>query len=202
VPLEEGKLVVLQKALTLAKQDESIRRQERTMKISLKRAEIDAARIEVTNLELDLKQSELRAPLSGVVTSAEPRAGDVLEGGKPAVEIAERRGFYFETFVASEAIGDLKPGMTVKVKIDAFDFQKYGTLDGTIDFIAPDSTPLEGRPGTVYLVRVKIDGETVGRGELTGPIKLGMEGLAEIVTGDETVLSLVFQKIRQSVSLK
>jgi HlyD family secretion protein len=202
VPLEEGKIVVLQKALTLARQDESIRRQERAMKISLKRAEVEAARIEIANLELDLRQADLRAPLSGVVTSAEPKAGDVVEPGKPVVEIAECRGFFFEIYVASEAIGDLTAGMPVKVKVDAFDFQKYGTIDGTIEFVAPDSTPLEGRPGAVYLVRVRIDGDKVGRGDLSGEIKLGMEGQAEIVTGDETVLSLVFKKIRQSVSLK
>ena len=92
--------------------------------------------------------------------------------------------------------------MKAKIKVEAFDFQKFGTLEGTIEFIAPDSMPIEGHPGAYYLVRVSVDGESLGRGELTGPIKLGMEGQAEIVTGDETVLALVFKKIRQSVSLR
>ena len=54
------------------------------------------------------------------------------------------RGFFFETYVNSEAIADVTLGMPVKIKVEAFDFQKYGTLDGTIEFIAPDSTPIEG----------------------------------------------------------
>ena len=202
VPLETGKIAVLQKAVTLARQDESIRRQERAMKAALQRAEIESARIEVANLELDLRQADLRAPLAGVVTSADVRAGDVLEPGKPAVEIAERRGFCFETVVTSDAIGELAVGMPVKIKLAAFDFQKYGTIDGTIEFIAPDSTPQENRPGAAYLVRVKIAGDALGHAIGTGQLKLGMEGQAEIVTGDETVLSLLFKKIRQSVSLK
>ena len=63
------------------------------MKCALKRAEIEAARIEVANLDLDVQQSEVRAPLSGVVTSAEMNVGDVLEPGKPVVEIADAAAF-------------------------------------------------------------------------------------------------------------
>ncbi len=137
-----------------------------------------------------------------MVTSAEVKVGDVVEPGRAVVEIAEQRGFFFETFVDSEAIADVKPGMAVKVTIEALDVQTYGTLDGTVDFVAPDSTPAEGRPGAVYLVRVKLGGESPGRGDLTGRLRLGMEGRAEIVTGEDTVLALLFKRIRRSVSLK
>jgi HlyD family secretion protein len=202
VPVEEGKVAVLRKSLALAEQDYSIRSREMKIKRSLKRAEVEAARIEVANLELDLQQAELRAPLSGVVTSADVKAGDVLEPGRAVVEIAEQRGFRFELYVSSEAIADVRLGMPVKIKLEAFDFQKYGTVEGAVEFIAPDSTLLEGRPGAVYLVRVELDGETVGRGDLTGKVKLGMAGQAEIVTGEESVLTLLFKKIRRSVSLK
>ena len=132
--------------------------------------------------------------MSGVVTSAEMNVGDVLEPGKPVVEITKHRGFFFETYVNHKAIADISLGMKVKIKVEAFDFQKFGTLDGAIEFIAPDSTPIEGHPGVYYLVRVSVDGESLGRGELTGPIKLGMEGRAEIVTGDEDGFGLGIQE--------
>jgi HlyD family type I secretion membrane fusion protein len=202
VPVEVGKVAVLRKALTLAEQDHSIRIEEMKIKWSLKRAEVEAARIEVANLELDLQQADLRAPLNGVVTSSDVKAGDVVEPGRAIVEIAEQRGFLFELYVSSEEIANVKLGMPVKIKLEAFDFQKYGTLDGKIDFVSPDSAVSEGRPGAVYLVRVQVDGETLGRGDMTGQVKLGMAGQAEIVTGEESVLKLLFKKIRQSVSLQ
>jgi multidrug efflux pump subunit AcrA (membrane-fusion protein) len=130
------------------------------------------------------------------------KVGDVVEPGKPVVEIAEQRGFRFELYVSSEEMANVRLGMPVKLKLEAYDFQKYGTLDGTVDFISPDSAVVEGRPGAVYLVRVTVDGDTVGRGGLTGQVKLGMAGQAEIVTGEESVLKLLFNKIRQTVSLK
>ena len=168
----------------------------------MKTAEIEAARIEVASMELDLQQAELRAPLTGVVTSPELKVGDVVEPGRTAVEIAEQGGFCIEMFVSSEEMANVKLGMPVKIKLEAFDFQKYGTLDGTLDFISPDSAVVEGRPGAVYLVRVRVNGDTVGRGELAGKVKLGMACQAEIVTGEESVLELLFKKIRQAVSLK
>jgi multidrug resistance efflux pump len=153
-------------------------------------------------LELDVKQAELRAPLSGVVTSADVKVGEAVDPGKPVVEIAGQSGFRVELAVPSEDVDKLKLGMPVKVKLEAFDFQKYGTLDGTLEFISPDSTVIEGRAGAVYQVRVQVTGDTVGRGEWEGKIKLGMVGQVEMVTGEETVLNLLFKKIRQSVRLQ
>ncbi len=202
VPIEEGKVEVLRKALALAEKDMSVRTHEAKIKRALKQAEVEAARIEVVNLELDVEQAELRAPLSGVVTSTELKAGDIVEPGRSVIEIAEQRGFRFELIVNSEEMAHVKLGMPVKIKLEAFDFQKYGTVDGIIDFISPDSAIVEGRPGAVYLVMVAVNGETVGRGDLTGQVKLGMAGQAEIVTGEESLLKLLFNKVRQTVSLK
>jgi multidrug resistance efflux pump len=202
VPVEEGRVAVLRRALALAEQDSSVRSQELKIKRALKQAEVEAARLEVANLELDLQQAELRAPLNGVVTSSDVKIGDLVEPGKAVVEIAEQRGFCFELYVSSEEIANVKLGLPVKIKLEAFDFQKYGTVEGAVEFISPDSALIEGRPGAVYLVRVKMNGEMVGRGDLTGPVKLGMAGQAEIVTGEESVLELLVKKIRQSVSLQ
>jgi multidrug resistance efflux pump len=202
VPVEEGKVAVARQALALAEKDFSIRRQELKIKRTLKQADVETERLDVAALELELQQAELRAPLSGVVTSAEVKVGDVVQPGAVAAEIAEQRGFRFELSVRSEDVAEVKLGMPVKIKLEAFDFQKYGTLDGTVDFIAPDSAVQDGRPGASYLVRVQVNGDTVGRGDLVGQVKLGMAGQAEVVTGEESVLALLFKRIRQSVTLQ
>jgi hypothetical protein len=41
----------------------------------------------------------------------------------------------------------------------------------------------------------------VGRGELRGLVRLGMTGQTEIITGRESLLSLLFRQIRQTISL-
>jgi multidrug efflux pump subunit AcrA (membrane-fusion protein) len=152
-------------------------------------------------LEAERGQSVLRAPVAGVVTAGDVKVGDLLEPGKPVLEIAEQHGFRFELVVPTEEVGHLQVGMTVRIKLDAYDYQRYGTLAGTVCFVSPDSGgPGEARAGA-YVVRIEVDGDAVGRGDLRGPVKLGMAGQAEIVTGQENLLLLLVRKIRQSISL-
>jgi hypothetical protein len=74
-------------------------------------------------------------------------------------------------------------------------------VDGKVCFISPDSEAPDGQRAACYLVRIELSRDEVGRGDLLGPIKLGMAGQVEIVSGRESVLFLLLKKIRQSVSL-
>jgi len=91
--------------------------------------------------------------------------------------------------------------MPVRVRLDAYDYQRYGTVSGRVCFISADSGVPEGKQAAVYVVRVELDADEVGRADLRGRVKLGMAGQAEIVTGRESLLSLLTKKIRQTISL-
>jgi hypothetical protein len=91
--------------------------------------------------------------------------------------------------------------MPARVKLDAYDYQRYGTAAGTVVFIAPDSGVSGGQLAAVYLVKIQLAGAEVGIGNFRGHIKLGMTGQAEVVTGQERLLSLLVKKIHQTISL-
>ncbi len=201
LPVDEGKVTVLRKALELADKDFAVKREELALKRTTKQSEVETARLELANLELERKQSALRAPIAGVVTFGNVKVGDILEPGKAVVEIAEQAGFRFEALVSSEEVSHLRIGMPARIKLDAYDYQRYGTLNGTVSFISPDSVVLEGQPAAFYLVRIEVEGTEVSRGELLGPVKLGMAGQVEIVTDQQSVLSLLVRKIRRTISL-
>jgi hemolysin D len=116
----------------------------------------------------------------------------------------------------SEDVGHVQVGMPVRIKFDAYDYQKYGAMTGRVTYLSPDSRVArdgEGRPGAetqgqagrnspaTFQVRIEMEGDTVGRGELRGDVKLGLGGIAEIVTDRESLLMIFFRKIRQSISL-
>jgi multidrug efflux pump subunit AcrA (membrane-fusion protein) len=201
LPVDEGKAEVLRKALAVTEKDHALKRTELETRQEVKRGEVEAARIELASLEQERKQAVLVAPLDGVVTAGEVQVGDILEGGKPVAEIAEQSGFRFEALVPSDEVGHLRPGMPARIKLDAYDYQRYGTLEGTVSFVAPDSTVAEGSKTAVYLVKVAVAGDAVGRGDLRGAVKLGMAGQVEIVTGQEGLLLLLVKRVRQTISL-
>jgi multidrug efflux pump subunit AcrA (membrane-fusion protein) len=201
LPVSAGKVQVARRSLEQVDQDGDVKSKELALKRQAKQGEIAAARIELANAELERRQAEIRAPIAGVVVRGDVKVGDVLEPGKPAVEIAEQTGFLFEVQVPSEEVGDLRLGMAVRVKLDAYDYQRYGTMGGTVSFISPDSGVTEGQPRATYLVRVALDGDEVGRGDLRGQVKLGISGQADIVTDRECLLKIFAKKIRRTISL-
>ena len=129
------------------------------------------------------------------------KVGDLLEPGKAAVEIARQAGFLFEAAIPSAEIAHVRAGMPARIRLDAYDFQRYGTLDGTVAFIAPDSGVPEGQTRAVYTVRITTRRDEIGRGAYRGRVKLGMTGRVEIVTGGDRLLTLLVRKINQTISL-
>jgi adhesin transport system membrane fusion protein len=152
-------------------------------------------------LELERKQATIRSPIDGIVTAGDLKVGDVLEPGKPVAEVAEQEGFRFEAAIPSEEVGHLRPGMPARIKLDAYDYQRYGTLEGTVCFLSPDSGVPQGQQTAVYVVKIAVSRAELGRGAYRGRVKLGMAGQAEIVTGRESLLSLLAKRIRQTISL-
>ena len=163
-----------------------------------KRGEVEAARLEMANLELERKQAIIRAPIDGVVTSGDVKVGDILEPGKPVAEIAEQEGFRFEAAVPSEEVGHLRVGMPARIKLDAYDYQRYGTLEGTVVFISPDSgVPEEGKSGVLHTVESRWR-RRGGAGELAAGSSWGWRARRRSSPGGRA--SAPGEEIRQTIS--
>jgi HlyD family secretion protein len=215
--VDEGPVHVARRAAELVDRDFAVRMAEAEARRVAKEGEAAALRRDFRQLELQLAESVLRSPIDGVVVTGQIDVGDVLEPGKPIMEIAPRDGYQFEAMILSEDVGHVQVGMPVRIKFDAYDYQKYGVMAGTVTYLSPDSRIAKQGDGdqgaggaggsasakspAAYLVRVKMDADVIGRGDRHGEIKLGMGGAAEIVTDRESVLMIFFRKIRQTISL-
>jgi HlyD family secretion protein len=212
LPVDEPQVAIARRAVELVERDFAVRRAELQARQVVKQGEAAAARSELANFKLQRAEAVLRSPLDGVVVAGHVQPGDVLAPGKPLLEIAPRRGYRFEAVVLSQDVGDLRVGMPVQIKFDAYDYQKYGVLMGRVCYLSPDSRvtdqgdqqPQASATHTTpaqFLVRIELDGDEVGRGELHGRVKLGLGGTAEIVTGRESILVILLKRIRRSISL-
>lgn len=210
VPAEEGQLVTAGRSLALLERDHAIQQEELNLKRSAKQTEVQSARLELASLTTQRQHAVLRAPVDGVVAWSDVKVGELVPQGKVILEVAEERGFMFEAVVPSEEIGHLKVGMPARVKLDAFDYQKYGAATGTVQFISPDSGVAQPPAGAAagkagqspfYIVRIALEGDQLSRDRFPGKIKLGMAGHVEIVTDQETLLTLLVRKVRRSISL-
>ncbi|MBI83682.1 MAG: hypothetical protein CMJ81_10840 [Planctomycetaceae bacterium] len=204
VPLDKGRTEVFRQALQLVDEDYNLKREELELKRVTKQGEVDAAEKELANLEFERQKSVLRVPTNGVLTSLDVKVGDIVQLGHSVASIAEQAGYRIDVNVSNEDVGLLQVGMPACIKLDAYDYQKYGTLGGTVLFVSPDSKVSQnsnGQQSATYTVKIALEGEEVSRGELHGRVKLGMTGLVEIVTGQESLLTLLVKGIHSSISL-
>jgi multidrug resistance efflux pump len=201
IPVDASGVAVARRALEQTERDYVVTRDELELKRKAKSGEIAAARLELANLELERAQAVIRSPIDGVVTAGDLKVGDLLEPGKSAVAIARQAGFLFEASIPSEEIAHVRVGMQARIRLDAYDYQRYGTLDGTVGFVSPDSGMAEGQTSALYTVRIATSRNEIGRGAYRGPVKLGMTGQVEIVTGRDRLLTLLVGRLRQTISL-
>ncbi|MEE8452837.1 MAG: HlyD family efflux transporter periplasmic adaptor subunit [Thermoguttaceae bacterium] len=204
LPVDQGKLDVLRRAIEVVHREHEVKRGELEIKRRAKLGEIETARLQLANLELDRRQAVVCASTDGVVTMVATKIGDIIEPGKLGITMARQKGFQFEVTVSNADVAHLRTGLPARIKLDAYDYQKYGTLAGTLKTLAPDSEVMEGPEGTqvaVYKVEITLSQDEVGRDEHHGPVRLGMTGQAEIVTDRESILTLLLRRIRQSISL-
>lgn len=115
--------------------------------------------------------------VGGVVTPAEKLA-TIVPLGMPLM---------IRALVQNKDVGFLRQGMEVSVKIDTFDFQKYGVLDGKLIDVSKDS--IEDKTlGLVYEIYVAPSKHTIRVEGRDVPISTGMSSTAEIKVGSRRII--------------
>ncbi len=97
--------------------------------------------------------------------------------------------------IRPQDIGKLRPNAEVRVKLSAFPFQKYGTLDGRVRLISENTftrpSGSDGSPGaTYYRVRIALSGK-LHNTEPGFRLIPGMEATAEIKTGTRRIIDYI-----------
>ena len=192
-----GRGEVLRRQRTLAERELAVRSEERAQQLSRQTAELAAVERELANARLELAKGTIRAQTAGVVGVVAIAAGELVQEGRELFVIAPDDGLRVDAAVAVSDVGRLQPGMPVRIRIDAFDWQRYGVATGVIDQISPDAAPITPGQALVYTVRIALDREQVGDGQL----KLGMTGSVEVITGREGLLSLLLGRMCSAFSL-
>jgi adhesin transport system membrane fusion protein len=157
-----------------------------------------------------LKRTTIRSPMKGVVKNVQvTTVGGVIQAGQPILEIVPTEDeMLVEAYVKPSEVAFLKVGQKAVVKLTAYDFNKYGGLDGVLEHLSPDTlrderqkrpgNPLELEEGLYrIMIRVK-EPEDARNGLLLTPTP-GMTATVEIRTGQKSVLEYLFRPL-QNVS--
>ena len=152
---------------------------------------------------------ELRAPQSGVVKElATTTLGAVVQPGTVLVSLVpEDEPLWAEVLIENKDIGFVEPAQTVRIKLIAYQFQKYGVLEGVVRTVSADSSsPAE--PGTsaaashapVFKALVELNDQRLWANGLALPLAAGMQVSAEIRQGKRTVFEYLLSPVQRVAS--
>jgi HlyD family secretion protein len=107
-----------------------------------------------------------------------------------------------EVWVRNDDIGFVRPGQAARVKLSAFQFQKYGMLAGQVAQVGVDAgedTQPGGRdesaPGLLYRALVHLDTPYLEVDGQRHTLAAGMQVAAEIRLGERTVLEYLLSPV-------
>jgi multidrug efflux pump subunit AcrA (membrane-fusion protein) len=173
--------------------------------------ELTRDRQDLQQVETELANTVIRTPVTGTIHQLNLRNIDQLvRPGDAIAQIAPSDvPLVVKAFVAPQDIGQVKVGQTVKMKVSGCPYPDYGTLAGTITAISPDATgepsqtttpsaPDLPRPTLDTRYEVTIQPQTFFLGASSHPcyLQAGMNGNADIVTRQETILTFFLRKAR------
>jgi hemolysin D len=161
----------------------------------------------VRSLRLQQKQRSIYAATSGVIFQLPiQHPGAVMKVGDPVAQIAPKAAkLILRAQMATKDAGFIQKGLPVKLKFDAYPFQDYGIVPGTLSWIAPNSTVATPTPTSspTQSTALKFDLEVeLAQLQITAKgrsiqLQSGQTATADVVVRKRRVLDIFLDPFRQ-----
>ena len=146
-----------------------------------------------------MARTTLRAPLDGVVNQVHVTTlGGVASPGEPLVEVVPvGDALLIEAHIRPADIAFLYPGQPVKVKLTAYDFARYGGLEGDLVMIGADAVEVPQGQSTelMYPVQVRTQGYLHDADSQPLEVIPGMVAEVDILSGRRSILEYLMEPV-------
>ena len=154
----------------------------------------------LTEKRVTLNRSEIISHMDAIVKEiiittkgAKVRPGDVILELVPLGQ-----DLIIEVKLKPTDISFVKTGQRALVKLDTYDFSIYGSFDGKVDYISPDTIIEKTSRGDEYFFKVLISldqGDLFTKKGVAINVTTGMGAQVDIITGKRTVLHYLIKPI-------
>ncbi len=159
---------------------------------------------QLTGAEEHLRSRTLIAPTDGTVQELSIHTiGGVVEPAQTLMRVAPAGvGVEVEAKLLNKDVGFVRAGMPVAVKVETFPFTRYGVIRGQVTNVSDDAVSdkrPDGSEELTYLVRVRLDRDTMQVDGRTVRLEPGMAVTAEVKTGHRRVIQFVLSPLAKAV---
>nr|WP_238560682.1 HlyD family type I secretion periplasmic adaptor subunit [Pseudomonas veronii] len=171
---------------------------QRDAEILAAKGQIDSLDQELTKARYEQSLTELRAPVAGTVQQlAVHTLGGVVTPAQPLLTLVPSdQHVEVEALLENKDVGFVHAGQPVSVKVETFNFTKYGRVAGEVVSVSQDAIKDEKR-GQVYNAKVRLARSQLlidGRSVALAP---GMAVTVEIKTDQRRVIDYFLSPLEQ-----
>lgn len=195
-----GRVVRAQSALSrlraaLEEVDDRIRayrtrlRAEALSELSIATAELAELETRLPALQERVSRSDLRAPMRGIVNQVHlTTLGGLAKAGDPLIEIVPLdETVLVEAYIRPSDVAFLHPGQPVRVKITAYDYSRYGALEGEITRIGADAQTRPDRDEQAFVIQIQTKTNMLDADGAALEVVPGMVAQVDILAGKKTI---------------
>lgn len=150
--------------------------------------------VTLTQQYYEYENKDIIAPYDGVIKTLNiKKEGAVVTTTQVVAEILpETSQLIVEAEVSNKDIGFVEVGQNVDIKVDTYDYQKYGKLTGSVIYISPDAIENE-KLEKIYKVNVLLDEDRVME------ISQGMQCSVEIKTDCRHIIEFFLEPLTEAL---
>ena len=154
-------------------------------------SQLDEINTNIEKYRLSKEYQNITAPVNGYVNSiAVNTIGETVTSAEQLVTIVpDNTPVEMVCYVKNMDIADIEVGMEAEIKLEAYPYNKYGTVKGNVKYISPSSFNSE-QLGSVYLVKLEMDNSNDNIDVISG-----LSGSVEIKTDKRTVMEYFLDPI-------
>jgi len=152
---------------------------------------LSASLSEIRNKRIQIEKQKqiIKSPIDGYVNKIliHTIGGVVTPAEKIMTIVPKDASMIIKAKVLNQDVGFVEAGMPVSVKVDTYNFQKYGILNGEVTVVSPNSIEDE-KLGPVYEVYIEPKNTTLMVEGKEQTIKFGMSTTNEIKIGKRRII--------------
>lgn len=144
-----------------------------------------------------LARLEVRSPVNGIVKGVEVTTiGGIVAPGQKLMEVVPLDDtLTVEARIRPSDVGQLHAGLPVRVKVHAFDYTRYGGVEGTLEGISA-TTFVDEKNQNYFRGTVALGKDYAGSDPAKNKLVPGMTVDAEIIAGERSLLSYLLKPVR------
>lgn len=171
--------------------------------LQLQLADVAAARAELAGVSAADENASaivVTASQAGAVTGITVHAGDRVTTDTPIMSIVpDGTRLQAQIEVPPAAAGFLEAGQTIRLAVEAFPYQTYGTIDARVDSVSMATVPIagtnDGRASEAFLIRATLRRDGLAAYGRVQPLRPGMTVTARIATRSRNLAEWLFDPL-------